>query len=35
MRALAGVRYAIDRYGSVSNVPGVIVVKTGSGYRGY
>jgi uncharacterized protein YukE len=32
---IAGVRYAIDRYGSVSNVPGVVGVKTGSGYRGY
>ncbi|TDD25738.1 transglycosylase SLT domain-containing protein [Nonomuraea diastatica] len=32
---IAGVRYAIDRYGSVSNVPGVIGMKTGGGYRGY
>jgi hypothetical protein len=32
---IAGVRYAIDRYGSVSNVPGVVGVNTGSGYRGY
>ncbi|WP_165974410.1 transglycosylase SLT domain-containing protein [Nonomuraea deserti] len=32
---IAGVRYAIDRYGSVSNVPGVVGMKTGSGYRGY
>ncbi|HEY3262446.1 MAG TPA: transglycosylase SLT domain-containing protein [Pseudonocardiaceae bacterium] len=32
---VAGVRYAIDRYGSVSNVPGVVGVKTGAGYRGY
>jgi len=32
---IAGVRYAIDRYGSVSNVPGVVGVKTGGGYRGY
>ncbi|SDQ43135.1 transglycosylase SLT domain-containing protein [Thermostaphylospora chromogena] len=32
---IAGVRYAIERYGSVSNVPGVIGVKNGTGYRGY
>ncbi|MEV4806363.1 transglycosylase SLT domain-containing protein [Nonomuraea sp. NPDC049421] len=32
---IAGVRYAIDRYGSVSNVPGVVGMKTGTGYRGY
>lgn len=32
---IAGVRYAIDRYGSVSGVPGVVGVKTGTGYRGY
>jgi WXG100 family type VII secretion target len=32
---IAGVRYAIDRYGSVSNVPGVVGSKTGSGYVGY
>jgi uncharacterized protein YukE len=32
---IAGVRYAIERYGSVSNVPGVVGVKTGGGYRGY
>ncbi|MFG1696171.1 transglycosylase SLT domain-containing protein [Nonomuraea sp. NPDC049309] len=32
---IAGVRYAIARYGSVSNVPGVVGVKTGTGYRGY
>ncbi|MEO3789189.1 transglycosylase SLT domain-containing protein [Nonomuraea sp. B10E15] len=32
---IAGVRYAVDRYGSVSNVPGVVGMKTGSGYRGY
>ena len=32
---IAGVRYAIDRYGSVSNVPGVVGVKNGTGYRGY
>jgi WXG100 family type VII secretion target len=32
---IAGVRYAIERYGSVSAVPGVVGMKTGSGYRGY
>lgn len=32
---IAGVRYAVERYGSVSAVPGVVGMKTGSGYRGY
>ena len=32
---IAGVRYAMERYGSVSNVPGVVAMKTGTGYRGY
>lgn len=32
---IAGVRYAIDRYGSVSEVPGVVATRTGGGYRGY
>jgi WXG100 family type VII secretion target len=32
---VAGVRYAIERYGSVSAVPGVVGMKTGTGYRGY
>lgn len=32
---IAGVRYAIERYGSVSNVPGVVGSKNGSGYVGY
>lgn len=32
---IAGVRYAIERYGSVSAVPGVVGMKTGTGYRGY
>ncbi|MEV8637328.1 transglycosylase SLT domain-containing protein [Streptosporangium sp. NPDC051023] len=32
---IAGVRYAISRYGSVSNVPGVVGSKTGTGYVGY
>ncbi|MGH3435014.1 MAG: transglycosylase SLT domain-containing protein [Sciscionella sp.] len=32
---IAGVRYSIDRYGSLSNVPGVRGVSSGSGYVGY
>ncbi|SEG99449.1 WXG100 family type VII secretion target [Nonomuraea solani] len=32
---IAGVRYAIERYGSVSNVPGVVNSKQGLGYVGY
>ncbi|MET7329161.1 transglycosylase SLT domain-containing protein [Nonomuraea sp. NPDC005650] len=32
---IAGVRYAISRYGSVSNVPGVVNTKNGAGYVGY
>ncbi|MEU6425881.1 WXG100 family type VII secretion target [Microbispora sp. NPDC046973] len=32
---IAGVRYAVARYGSVSAVPGVVGMKTGTGYRGY
>jgi LysM repeat protein len=32
---IAGVRYAISRYGSISNVPGVVRVKEGLGYVGY
>ncbi|MFC7106205.1 transglycosylase SLT domain-containing protein [Nonomuraea rubra] len=32
---IAGVRYSIARYGSVSNVPGVVGMKTGGGYQGY
>ncbi|WP_156325879.1 transglycosylase SLT domain-containing protein [Nonomuraea sp. SBT364] len=32
---IAGVRYAISRYGSVSNVPGVVNTKTGADYVGY
>ncbi|RSN14685.1 lytic transglycosylase [Nonomuraea sp. WAC 01424] len=32
---IAGVRYSISRYGSVSAVPGVVGMKTGSAYRGY
>ncbi|WP_084736881.1 LysM peptidoglycan-binding domain-containing protein [Cystobacter ferrugineus] len=32
---IAGVRYAIDRYGSVSNVPGLQSMNGGGGYVGY
>ncbi|GDY32117.1 transglycosylase SLT domain-containing protein [Gandjariella thermophila] len=32
---IAGVRYAIARYGSVSNVPGIQSMEHGGGYRGY
>jgi uncharacterized protein YukE len=32
---IAGVRYAIDRYGSVSRVPGVLAVARGDPYVGY
>ena len=32
---IAGVRYAISRYGSVSNVPGVVGVNSGGSYVGY
>ena len=32
---IAGVRYAIDKYGSVSNVPGVVQVNNGGQYVGY
>lgn len=32
---IAGVRYAISRYGSVSNVPGVRAVHQGGAYVGY
>ncbi|ATB38606.1 phage tail length tape measure protein [Cystobacter fuscus] len=32
---IAGVRYAVDRYGSVSNVPGLQAMNNGSGYVGY
>ncbi|GAA3674951.1 hypothetical protein GCM10022224_044100 [Nonomuraea antimicrobica] len=32
---IAGVRYAVAGYGSVSNVPGVVGMKTGGGYQGY
>jgi hypothetical protein len=32
---IAGVRYAIDRYGSISDVPGVVAVKNGGSYVGY
>jgi SLT domain-containing protein len=32
---IAGVRYAISRYGSISNVPGVKAVHNGGKYVGY
>ena len=32
---IAGVRYAISRYGSVSNVPGVKALRNGGSYVGY
>ena len=32
---IAGVRYAISRYGSISNVPGVRAVNSGGSYVGY
>jgi LysM repeat protein len=32
---IAGVRYSIARYGSVSNVPGIKGLSNGSGYVGY
>ncbi|MEV0367258.1 hypothetical protein [Nocardia fusca] len=33
--AAAGTRYAIERYGSLGNVPGVVGVSNGTGYVGY
>jgi LysM repeat protein len=32
---IAGVRYAVSRYGSISNVPGVVAVHNGGSYVGY
>ncbi|MFC9897817.1 transglycosylase SLT domain-containing protein [Nocardia sp. NPDC127579] len=32
---VAGVRYAIDRYGSVDNVPGLVQMRQGGAYQGY
>ena len=32
---IAGVRYAVARYGSVSRVPGVLSLAAGGAYRGY
>ena len=32
---IAGVRYAVDRYGSVSAVPGVEALARGDAYVGY
>ncbi|MEV6324197.1 transglycosylase SLT domain-containing protein [Nocardia sp. NPDC051787] len=32
---IAGVRYSIDRYGSLADVPGVAAVNSGGAYQGY
>ncbi|MEU7769663.1 transglycosylase SLT domain-containing protein [Nocardia sp. NPDC049190] len=32
---IAGVRYSIERYGSVSNVPGIVQMRSGGSYVGY
>src|ERR1700760_56481 len=32
---IAGVRYALSRYGSLANVPGVAAVHSGGSYVGY
>jgi SLT domain-containing protein len=32
---VAGVRYAISRYGSLSNVPGIKAIANGGSYVGY
>jgi SLT domain-containing protein len=32
---IAGARYAVARYGSVSRVPGVLSLAAGGAYRGY
>ena len=32
---IAGVRYAVATYGSVSNVPGIVAMKNGGEYVGY
>lgn len=32
---IAGVRYSIDRYGSIGNVPGIQAMAHGGAYRGY
>lgn len=32
---IAGIRYAVKRYGSLQNVPGVAAVARGEAYRGY
>lgn len=32
---IAGVRYSIDRYGSLASVPGVAAVNSGGAYQGY
>jgi SLT domain-containing protein len=32
---VAAFRYAVDRYGSMSNIPGVVAVRDGGSYVGY
>lgn len=32
---IAGVRYSIGTYGSISNVPGIVSMASGGGYQGY
>ncbi|EIE99313.1 transglycosylase SLT domain-containing protein [Saccharomonospora glauca] len=32
---IAAVRYALDRYGSIDNVPGLVALENGQGYVGY
>jgi SLT domain-containing protein len=32
---IAAFRYAISRYGSMSNIPGVVAVRGGGSYVGY
>ena len=32
---VAGVRYALSRYGSIQNVPGIVAVSHGGHYVGY
>ncbi|MFC9896962.1 transglycosylase SLT domain-containing protein [Nocardia sp. NPDC127579] len=32
---IAGTRYAIERYGSLSNVPGIVAMNSGNSYVGY
>ena len=32
---VAAFRYAVERYGSMSNIPGVVAVRSGGSYVGY